>query len=199
MEQRLLVAVSQAATTHVEGSFQRHTSPDVDALRGSPAGGRWGPPGAYSVLYLGRPTQSVVVEAYRHLVDDDLDHELAGHMVGPRNLLTCEVAVSDLLDLRDPHSQQLVGLDLAALRSPIDEYAACQRVGQAAHQLDLHGVIAPAATALGETLALFEEKLPHDQQPRLTATERWEHLPADPRQLRLVDEREQRRGAGRRR
>jgi len=67
------------------------------------------------VLYLGRPTHSVVVEAYRHLVDDDED--LDGTMVGPRHLLTCEVAVSDVLDLRDPHSRLLVRLDLTALRS----------------------------------------------------------------------------------
>jgi hypothetical protein len=150
--------------------------------------GRWGAPGAYSVIYLGRPTSSVIVEAYRHLVDDDLDNELAGHMVGPRNLLSCDVAVSDILDLRDPRSQVRVGLNIEALRSPVDEYAACQRVGQAAHQLDLHGIIAPAASAMGETLALFEEKLAPEELPRLTATEHWEHLPQDPRRLRLVDE-----------
>jgi len=36
-------------------------------------------------------------------------------------------------------------------------------VGLAAHQLGLHGVIAPAATGLGLTLALFEHNLPAEQ------------------------------------
>ena len=185
MQQQLITAVADATISSVEGAFQRHVSPDVNELRASNAGGRWGPPGAYFVFYLGRPTHSVVVEAYRHLVDDDED--LDGTMVGPRHLLTCEVAVSDVLDLRDPHSRQLVGLDLTALRSPIDEHAACWRVGQAAHQLQLHGVIAPAATELGETLALFEAHLPHDQLPQLIDKERWNHLPPDPRRLRAID------------
>lgn len=193
MERRLIVAVAEATTARVEGTFQRHASPGVEAIRGSSGGGRWGAPGSYSVLYLGRPTDSVIVEAYRHLVDDDPDGGLTGDMVGPRNLLTCEVAVSEILDLRDPRSQALVGLDRRALTSPVDEYAACQRVGQAAHQLDLRGVIAPAAGigagVAGETLAVFEEKLGPDEHPVHTDTERWDHLPPDPRRLRLVDER----------
>jgi RES domain-containing protein len=184
MQQQLITAVAGARITSVEGTFQRHVSPDVDELRGSNAGGRWGPPGAYSVLYLGRPTRSVVIEAYRHLVDDDDD--LDGTMVGPRNLLTCRLDVTDVLDLRDPDSRERVGLDLAALRSPIDEHAACWRIGQAAHQLQLHGVIAPAATEVGETLALFEAHLPHQELPELVSCKRWDHLPLDPRRLRTV-------------
>jgi hypothetical protein len=173
----------------VDGTFQRHASPDVAELRGSDGGGRWGAPGAYSVLYLGRPTASVIIEAYRHLVDDDLDGGLTGEMVGPRNLLTCQVAVSEVLDLRERRSQELVGFDVAALAAPVDEYAACQRVGQAAHQLGLHGIIAPAAGGGGETLALFEEKLPPAEEPVLVDRERWHHLPPDPRRLRAVDDR----------
>lgn len=193
MDRQLITAVAEATAVRVEGVFQRHCSPDVDELRGSPAGGRWGPPGAYSVLYLGRPTSSVVVEAYRHLVEDDLDGDLRPEMVGPRNLLTCEVAVDDVLDLRDPASLQRIGLSRDALSSATDDYAPCQRVGQAAHQLGLRGVIAPAATGLGETLALFEEKFEPSEYPRIVTRERWATLPADPRRLRIV--KDQPRGA----
>jgi hypothetical protein len=48
--------------TKVEGIFQRHTSPHITTLAASPAGGRWGFPGSYPVLYLGRPTDSVATE-----------------------------------------------------------------------------------------------------------------------------------------
>jgi hypothetical protein len=58
--------------------------------------------------------------------------------------------------------------------------------GEVAHQLRLHGIIAPAATGLGETLALFEQHLPADEMPALVADELWDVLPADPRRLRLV-------------
>ncbi|MEJ7784888.1 MAG: RES domain-containing protein [Solirubrobacteraceae bacterium] len=186
MQQQLISAVAAAALTRITGIFQRHCSPDVQKLRGSPGGGRWGPPGAYSVIYLGRPERTIVVEAYRHLVDDDLDGLLTGDMVGPRNLLTLEVDVPEILDLRQAASQQAVGLDAAALASPVGQYALCERVGQAAHQLGLYGIIAPAATGMGETLALFEERLPQEHWPVLQDTTRWEHLPADPRRLRIV-------------
>jgi hypothetical protein len=66
----LAVAVAGCGTTRVTGTFERHVSLAVRGLTGSAAGGRWGPPGAYSVFYLGRPRDSVVVEAYRHLVDE---------------------------------------------------------------------------------------------------------------------------------
>jgi hypothetical protein len=133
------------------------------------------------------------VEAYRHLVEDDLDGTMRPEMVGPRNLLTCEVAVDDVLDLRDPANLQRIGLSRDALLSETDNYSPCQRVGQAAHQLGLRGIIAPAATGLGETLALFEEKFEPAEYPRVVSRERWNTLPADPRRLRIVED--QPRGA----
>jgi hypothetical protein len=58
---------------------------------------------------------------------------------------------------------------------------ACQNVSAAAHQLGYHGIIAPAATKMGETLALFTDLLTATEQPLLTATEMWVQLPPDPR------------------
>ncbi len=167
--------------TEVEGVFQRHVSPRVRTLTGTAAGGRWGFPGTYPVLYLGRPKDSIVVEAYRLLVDDV--EGMTGDMVGPRRLLTCEVSVSNLLDLGDAASRKEVGLSLDELQGPKEP---CQRIGQAAHQLGLHGIIAPAATQLGETLALFERHLAPEELPVLVGDELWERLPADPRKLRVI-------------
>lgn len=190
MDRSLTVAISSASTCTVTGTFMRHVSPKVEQLASSSAGGRWGPPGAFGVLYLGRPEDSVVVEAYRHLIDDDLDGQMTAAAVGPRRLITCEVNVDRVLDLRDADADAVakVGLDHDALRSAVGTYGPCHRVARAAHQLELHGIIAPAATGLGETLALFETHVPADQWPVLTATEMWSQLPADPRRLRLADD-----------
>lgn len=185
MDRNLAVAVASCGSVDVSGIFERHVSPTVRPLTGSSSGGRWGAPGAYSVLYLGRPTESVVVEAYRHLVDDI--EGMTGEMVGPRRLLTVEVALTTVLDLRVEGNRAAVGLSSEDLISPVGEYARCQRIGQAAHQLGLHGLIAPAATGLGETLAVFELHLPTDEQPTLLAEEEWLHLPDDPRRLRIVE------------
>jgi len=59
-------------------------------------------------------------------------------------------------------------------------------VGGVEHQIGLHGVLAPAASVLGETLALFEQHLPAEELPRLIGEKTWAAVPADPRRLRLV-------------
>lgn len=184
MDRNLAVAVAGCGTARVAGTFYRHVSLQVRDLTGSAAGGRWGTPGAYSVLYLGRPTESVVVEAYRHLVDDV--EGMRPELVAPRRLLTVEVALSNVLDLRMVENQTALGLTQDHLLTPVGEYARCRRIGRVAHQLGMHGLIAPAATGLGETLAIFELHLPVDEQPRLVNEERWPSLPPDPRELRVV-------------
>jgi RES domain-containing protein len=187
VNRELAVAVAGAPRCVIEGRFERHISAGYRTLNGSDGGGRWGPPGAYSVLYLGRPRSSVTVEAYRHLVDPFAADGMTGAMVAPRRLIVCDVTVTEVLDLRTPEGRAAVGLDSQSLESDIDDYTPCQTVGQVAHQLGLHGIIAPAATRLGETLALFEQHLPAEELPLLVNnTEIWEGLPADPRRLRLI-------------
>ena len=76
MRQReLLTAIADLEPVHIDGTFERHSSLRWEELKASAAGGRWGARGAYEVFYLGRPRRSVVVEAYRHLVDDELDDD----------------------------------------------------------------------------------------------------------------------------
>jgi hypothetical protein len=51
-----------------------------------------------------------------------------------------------------------------------------------AHQIGLHGIITPAATEMGDTLALFTDILPAEEHPRRSGADTaWDHLPADPR------------------
>ena len=130
----------------------------------------------YSVLYLGRPIDSVVAEAYRRLVDGV--EGMTGDLVGPRTVFEVEVCVRNILDLRDAETLRQLGLDDEAL---LGGYGPCQRVGQAAHQLGLHGIIVPAATEMGETLALFERHLPEAELPEIVGVDRWDGLPIDPR------------------
>ena len=103
-------------------------------------------------------------------------------MVGPRRLVTCRVEISEVLDLRDQGNREMVGLSILDMTSDVGDYEACHRVGQATHQLELHGIIAPAATGIGETLAIFGRRLPSGEQPELLDVTTWERLPADPRQ-----------------
>lgn len=141
------------------------------------------------MLYLGRPRSSVVIEAYRHLVDDDLDDtEGLAASVLERRIVTCKIDVLNVLDLRSSSVRDAVSLTDAHLLSDVGDYAACQAVGAAAHQLGLAGLIAPAASGQGETLALLTANLPAEQWPKMTKRDIWRGLPPDPRRLRLVDE-----------
>ncbi len=174
------------------GQWQRHVGVRHvhQALDGRAGKGRWGTPHGFRVLYLGRPRESVVVEAYRHLVDPvEFDSPRAREAfldnLIPRVLVTCAVDVTGLLDLRTAFGRAQAGLtpqDLTSATTDAGAYARCQNVAQVAHQLNRHGIIAPAATELGETLALFMDLLPNAERPqRSRADEAWHRLPADPR------------------
>jgi RES domain-containing protein len=179
------IHIAQIEPIEVDGEFLRHCGLKVPPLAGSASGGRWGAEGAYPVLYLGRPRDSVVGEAYRHLVDDN--ELLTGDMIAARKLIRCDIQVSNILDLRSQSNLDALGLRKADLMTRVGEYAASRAIGHAAHQLGMHGVIAPSATGIGETLALFRRNLPPEEEPIVFSSEIMDGLPADPRRQDHVD------------
>jgi hypothetical protein len=182
----LAARLSRASPVNVVGTWQRHVPARFagTGLQGRSAVGRWGTAGGDPVLYLGKPTDSVVVEAYRHLIDPVVAIGGAVPPVRPRVLIMCEVSVTNILDLRAAATRALSGLTLKQLQSDTYDkaaYAACQNVAAAAQELEFHGLVAPAATKLGETLVLFTDLLPLAEHPVRTADELWVKLPPDPR------------------
>lgn len=193
----LAMGISGLVEVGEAGQWQRHASlrRSSEALDGYAGQGRWGTKTGFPVLYLGRPTDSVVVEAYRHQVDPlifDSDQDRQTFLAGvlPRVLITCAVEVTRLLDLRTATARAAVGLTVQDLTSPADDrqsYARCQLVAQVAHQLGRHGIVAPAATQRGETLVLFTDRLPVQEQPRRVGQDlAWQTLPPDPRAARTT-------------
>lgn len=181
-ERTLTECVASVTPAWVEGVFFRHAAPNRDAFAGAPDG-RWGR--TFPVIYLGRPTDSVIIEAYRHLVDAE---GIPADLVRPRVLYTVPVRVDRILDLTVAGNLAAVGLTAADLTSDVDTYGPCQAVAAAAHQLRWHGVLAPAAGAPGATLALFRDRLAVSELPKPSAQQLWQRLPPDPRRLRLLDE-----------
>lgn len=182
----LAARLAQASPTAVDGVWQRHVPAKYTdtALAGRRSMGRWGTEDGNPVLYLGRPTESVIVEAYRHLIDPIAEPDGRVPPIRPRVLITCDVSVSEILDLRVAVHRTLADLSIEQLQSETHDraaYAACQKVAAAAHQVGYHGIVAPAATRMGDTLVLFTELLPHGEHPVRTKQETWLELPADPR------------------
>jgi RES domain-containing protein len=180
VDRSLVERVAAVGASTVQGRFYRHAAPNRDAFAGG-TDGRWGQ--NFPVIYLGRPPDSVVVEAYRHLVEEA---GMAPERVRPRTFYTVQVDVKRVLDLTEPANLTAVGLDEADLRTAVDDYAACQAVAAAAHQLELHGVLAPAASGLGQTLAIFRSRVSTSELPIVQSELLWPRLPADPRQLRVI-------------
>jgi len=189
VDRDLAVAVGRAPCVTVEGIFERHVNSrwlDRALVDGSRDGGRWAAPGSFPVIYMGRPPESVVIEAYRHLVDDI--EGMTPERVRGRFLLRAQVVVHDVVDLRETSTRLALGLSDDDLSSDVGEYDECQKIGHVAHQLNRHGILAPAATGFGETLALFVDFLtPAELPQRIGEPIEWRVLPADPRRLRLID------------
>jgi hypothetical protein len=184
----LAVLVAACPRADIGGTWQRHIAARhvTQALDGRRGTGRWSTKDGFPVLYLGRPTSSVIVEAYRRLVDPVEDERLLAHLE-PRVLVTCTVALTALLDLREATSRMQLDLPFGILQSATsdrDAYARCQAVAQVAHQIGLNGIVTPAATGIGDTIALFTDILPVEQRPTRSAPDiAWDQLPADPRRI----------------
>ena len=192
----LAVLIAACPRADVDGVWQRHVTARhaAQALDGRHGSGRWSTKNGFPVLYLGRPPNSVIVEAYRHLVDPVEDERMLAQLE-PRTLVTCTVGFANLLDLREAASRMQLDLPFSVLRSATSDsaaYARCQAVAQVAHQIGLHGIIAPAATDMGDTLAVFTDLPGFQRPPRSAPDTAWDQLPADPRHapprhLRAVD------------
>lgn len=105
---------------------------------------------------------------------------MPAHLVKPRVLYRVQVEVENVLDLRSAYARGETGLDDDDIASPVGDYRACQRVAATAHQLEYHGIIAPAATGLGETLALFRQRVSIVELPVVVDRQQWSQLPPRP-------------------
>lgn len=190
-DRQLAQLVSTLPSASISGRYYRCTARKRTnkAFNGSPHGGRWGPPNTFPVLYLTDDYEGCVIEAYRHTVDPGLDPTPQPvNMV----LVTCDVSVTKVLDLRTSTARMTLGLDPSILNSEPQgphgaAYQACSQVALAAHQVGRHGILVPSATQRGFTLALFTDLLPADERPTpVGGISTWEDLPADPRTLRLI-------------
>ena len=191
--QALTLAVAGLPLVDVSGRYYRTTSKKRvhKAFEGSRSGGRWGPAGAFPVIYLADTFEAVVIEAHRHVADTSMDPVQPPRELG---LVACDVEVREILDLTTAAARFAVGLsDPGILFSePQDPetgpaYRACQAVAQAAHQLNRHGILVPSATHHGNTLMLFADHLSESERPvQVGGVATWDALPADPRRLRIV-------------
>ncbi len=171
----LVAALDGLAASDFTGAAYRHVAVGRQALSGEGArltGGRWNPPGSFAVLYLALDIPTAVRE-FRRLVQKQ---GLAPEDFLPRDLLTYDVGLQHVIDLRNDQHARAVGLDGEWLAH--EDPSRCQQVGEAAHHAGFEGLLAPSAAGSGDVLAVFLDRTLPDSLLQDVASERWSMYPA---------------------
>jgi RES domain-containing protein len=171
----LVGAIDELPQSHFRGRAFRHLSPKYDPLSGQGArivGGRWNPPESFSVLYLALDRETTIAEFQRHIERQGV----APEDVLPRLYVEYEVALGDVLDLRDRTARQAVGLTENDPRS--DDMSPCRAIGEAAHHAGREAILSASAVGPGLTLAVFIDALSAASYITPGANELWEEFPA---------------------
>lgn len=139
----------------------RHQSPSRDPLSGEGArahGGRYNPKGSFPVLYLALSEQTSACELHRA----GSRHAVGAAGLLPREVFRYEVALDDVLDLRDTDVLKQLSLSAAALTA--DDLALTRSLGTQAHALGFEAIVAPSACGAGDIVAVLVD---HAQPLRL--------------------------------
>jgi RES domain-containing protein len=175
VDSQLLARVDALDPLALSTQAFRHVAHDRHPLSGAGArlhGGRWNPPDSFATLYLALERPTTISEFYRLAARQGRTPE----DFLPRRMYRYEVALSAVLDLRDPTARASVELGEAELRS--NDAAKCRQIGEAAHYLGLEGILAPSATGEGTVLAVFFDRLHADSQIRDIDHEPWTAPPS---------------------
>ncbi len=153
---KLIEAVDGLPRVAFEGTSYRHLARGYLPLTGEGArihGGRWNPPGSFSVLYTALDRATVVAELERSARRQGLS--IRDFL--PRDEVTYTISLQRVLDLGVASNRAALGLE----RSDIVglDWAPCEAVGEAAHYVGFEALLAPSSTSTGQALALFLGRL----------------------------------------
>ena len=163
-DRELLDALDAVGPEMFTGPVWRVTAQGRDPLRGSAAGGRWSPSGAFEALYTSLAAEGALAEiGYRLSLEpvwpSRMRHEI--HRIG--------VATERTLRLADLEALGALGVDIS--RYGGFDYSATQAVAAAACFLEFDGLIVPSARAAVLNLVLFTERLNADAMLSIEQTE----------------------------
>jgi RES domain-containing protein len=153
--------VDSLGSVEFSATVFRHIAPHRGCTSGEgarQAGGRWNPPDSFPVIYTALSESTVVSEFQRLAARSGLPPASFVR----RTLCLIDVELQGVLDLRSGDNLSRVGLSVEQLTSY--SMRECQAVGEAAHRLNLEGILAPSATGTGEVLAVFELNLRADSR-----------------------------------
>lgn len=142
------------------GTAYRHAAPPhaeigpalLDGSR--QVGGRFNPPGEFGALYLSLRPATARAELNRRAARTGVALE----DLLPRVLLTVNVELGRVLDLRDPEERARWGLDEEGVSG--DDHGPCREIGRAARREGYEAILYPsAARREGTNLVVFLDRL----------------------------------------
>ncbi len=151
-DRELLDALESHPSEAFSGAVWRVTAGGRDALRGSTAGGRWGSPGEFEVLYTSLTPAGAL---------DEIGYRLSLEPVWPSRLhhqlhrITARTDRS--LRFADVGALSTLGVDVR--RYATFEYSVTQAIAAAACFLEFDGLIVPSARNAALNLVIFTEHL----------------------------------------
>lgn len=163
-DRALLDALDSYPAEKFEGRGWRTTFESRDPLLGSTAGGRWGPPGSFEVLYTSCDPDGSLAEIY---------HDLSMTPVfSYSNVLLAELQVTLQRVLQLTNQDHLVALGLDDPRAKRIDTSISHAVGAAAHFLEFQAILVPSArwecnylVILMDRIDLNEDLIVVDQKP----------------------------------
>lgn len=174
LDEALVRAVDRLPRVGFSGIAYRHVGPGHPPMSAEGSrirGGRWNPPESFPTLYLALDEATVAGEFMRHAERQGMPPA----SLLPRTLVTCRIELSAALDLRDRLPWPGIGLDADDIAS--DEMGVCQRIGDAAHYAGFEGLLAPSATAAGDIVAVFTDRLRAGSRVEPIDAREWTQLP----------------------
>lgn len=150
IDSRLLDTIESFGDIAFEGALYRHISAGREPLTPSRAGGRWAPPGEFSILYTATRADIALAEwAY-------LRAQVSLPPSTPRQLWRIEAKITRVLDLTPPERLHKLDIDPADFANAA---LACAAAGRAANFLGFKGILAPSARAPGANVMILFDNL----------------------------------------
>jgi RES domain-containing protein len=180
MTSQISNALGSVTASTVAGNYFRRVDHETEPLGAHRRGGRWSVRDEALTLYLSQPLDSALAEAYRHFFDRPAEKELRGQFE-PKLFREYYVQSDGILDLTMPDQLQRFGIRESDLVTRVGDWGACQAIGSQAFLSGFKGVMAPAASGIGVTLALFMDARAGSPQVTPMKLHRFGVAPVDPR------------------
>jgi RES domain-containing protein len=131
----------------------KYTNDILNPQGNSESGGRYNPPGEFTVLYLGE-SENVCKAEYNARTNPDLltSHKILGKL---------EISLEKVLDLTDDTNLEILGLKKKDLMYKKKEngWNLTQQIARLAYQIEVEAILVPSSTKKGNNLAVFDKHI----------------------------------------